>query len=243
MQRLIAIGDIHGQYDLLVELLDQVVPTVNDRLVFLGDYIDRGAKTPQVLDWLLDFKAQYPQTVLLRGNHEQMLLDALQDIAACESRNDGWLGKLLAFGSSFLPETAEFFIACGGLETLLAYRPLVVEFDPLAAFASIPQSHIDFLRTTRFFFQQGQFLFVHAGVDPNDPQGKISTRSFLWERRPLWVDRPGWDKVVVHGHTPVAEPYFAQWEVGLDTGAGHHGRLTACDLLTKQIWQAGEGRI
>ncbi len=243
MQRLIAIGDIHGQRELLLELIGLIGPTADDQLVFLGDYIDRGPQTPQVLDWLIDFKALYPQTVLLRGNHEQMLLDALRDIADCQRTNNGWLEKMFAFGSSFLPESAEFFIACGGLETLLAYHPLVDEFDPLGAFASIPQRHIDLLRATDFYYLQGQFLFVHAGVDPEDPFGENSHQSLIWERRPLWVDRPGWEWVVVHGHTPVREPFFGRLEVALDTGAGHHGRLTACDLLTNRIWQAGKGKL
>ncbi len=243
MQRLIAVGDIHGQFDLLKELIDKINPSREDQLVFLGDYVDRGPKTPQVLDWLIDFKAEYPHTVMLRGNHEQMLLDALEDIALGQQRKAGLLGKIFAGGNDALPESVQLFLDNGGKETLQAYRPKDGNPDPLAAFDNIPKKHLFFLGRTKFFHRQGLFLFVHAGVDPNDPRGENGPQAFLWQRRPVWDKKPGWNKVVVHGHTPVTEPYFGRWEIALDTGAGHRGRLTACEVQTKQIWQAGEGRI
>ena len=238
-QRLIAVGDIHGQYDLLVDLMRQIRPRPNDQLVFLGDYIDRGPKAPQVLDYLIVFKEKFPHTVTLRGNHEQMFLDALADAKEIKERENRLFGKLFSLGKYFIPETVELFLSTGGDRTLQAYRPEGAPADPLAILNTVPDKHIRFLERTRFYFRQGPFLFVHAGVDPADPEGKDSTDSFLWERRPTWVKVPGWDKVVVHGHTPVVEPFFSDLDIDLDTGAGHQGRLTACDVLTRQIWQAG----
>ena len=76
-KRLLAVGDIHGHLDKLQGLMAQVNPTTNDRVVFLGDYIDRGTDSKGVIEYLIDFKKRFPTTVFLRGNHEQMLLDAM----------------------------------------------------------------------------------------------------------------------------------------------------------------------
>ena len=243
MQRLIAVGDIHGQYNLLMDLMGQVRPRREDQLVFLGDYIDRGPGSPQVLDWLIEFKAEYPHTVMLRGNHEQMLLDAFDDVRASQQKSKRLFGKLFTPGKNFIPEAAELFLSNGGLQTLQAYGRRGNAADPLAAFDNIPKAHLFFLRRSKFFYRHGMYLFVHAGVDPEDPKGERSTDAFLWERRPLWVKKPGWNKIVVHGHTPVTEPYFGRWEIALDTGAGHKGCLTACDVLSKEVWQAGPAKI
>lgn len=75
--RLLAIGDIHGCRGLLQQMIEQVAPGAEDRVVFLGDYIDRGPDSRGVIDYLLDFRKQWPQTVFLKGNHEAMLLDFL----------------------------------------------------------------------------------------------------------------------------------------------------------------------
>lgn len=238
MKRLIAIGDIHGQHKMLVDLLAQVVPTADDQLVFLGDFIDRGPSSPDVLDLLIEFKRQHPRTIFLRGNHEQMLLDA---VSAAENKLRGendFINDFLVLRSNGLPDAIDFFISCGGMETLAAYCTDSVGFDPCEALIRIPQVHLDFLQQTQFYHLQDNFMFVHAGVDPKDVSGeKQNNQAFLWQRKPLWKADNHWDKVVVHGHTPVAEPYFDRLEINLDTGAGFGAHLTACDVLTQQIWQ------
>lgn len=75
--RLLAVGDIHGCRRQLAELLDRVGPTAGDRLVFLGDYVDRGPDSAGVVDDLIALRERFPETIFLRGNHEQMLLDVL----------------------------------------------------------------------------------------------------------------------------------------------------------------------
>lgn len=77
LKRLLAVGDIHGHHDKLQCLMEQVDTKPYDRVVFLGDYIDRGLRSKEVIEYLIDFKKRFPQTVFLRGNHEQMLLDAM----------------------------------------------------------------------------------------------------------------------------------------------------------------------
>lgn len=240
MKRLIAVGDIHGQYRMLETLMAEIVPTADDQFVFLGDYIDRGADSPAILDWLLGFKQQYPQTVCLRGNHEQMLLDAA--IAAQRKINGrcNFLDDFLAIRGQGLPFAIYAYISCGGMETLEAYSSSPDNFDLYTVLCEIPRSHIDFIQEMPLFWQFHPFFFVHAGVDPNDPAGKKGdTEAFLWQRKPLWKKARGWDKIVVHGHTPVAEPFVDELEINLDTGAGYDAFLTACDLLQLRFWQVG----
>ncbi len=97
-ERLLAIGDIHGCHGLLLRLLAEVRPSPADRLVFLGDYIDRGPDSRRVIETLLELRQQLPRTIFLRGNHEQMLLDYL----------DG--------------RDRPLFLANGGAATLASYR-------------------------------------------------------------------------------------------------------------------------
>lgn len=239
MSRLIAVGDIHGHCDMLINLMAQVAPKAEDQFVFLGDYVDRGPDSPMVLDWLIDFKCQYPETVFLRGNHEQMLLDAVTAVKQKEAGNNNFLTDFLALRSNGLPNAVFYFTSCGGMETLIAYHANNNPLDPCAVLNQIPQSHLDFLQTTQFYYLQDHFMFVHAGVDPKDITGeKRNNQAFLWQRKPLWKTKKRWDKVVVHGHTPVSHPYLDQLEINIDTGAGYGSQLTACDVLTKQVWQA-----
>ena len=237
MKRLIAVGDIHGQYRMLVDLMAQIKPGDEDQLVFLGDYIDRGSGSPAVIDWLIDFKQHYPQTVFLRGNHEQMLLDAVAAAKHKQNGRNNFIADFLALQGRDLPPPVFYFISCGGMETLKAYCH-ASEVDICSALNSLPQAHLDFLNTTKFYWNYQKFMFVHAGVDPKDPTGeKDQNDAFLWQRKPLWKKAKGWDRLVVHGHTPVCEPLVSDTEINLDTGAGYNACLTACDLLQMHFWQ------
>jgi len=237
MGRIIAIADIHGHSDMLVDLLDQLRPQTDDQLVFLGDYIDRGPDSPTVLEVLIAFQQQFPQTAFLRGNHEQMLLDA---VAAAERKQAGkysFFDDFLELHGNGQSAKIYYFVSCGGHETLAAYSTERNNFNPTEVLLNLPSDHLDFLQQTRFYHLQEQYMFVHAGVDPKDPTGtKRNMQAFLWQRKPLWKTAKNWHKVVVHGHTPVAEPYFHPLEINLDTGAGYGAYLTACDVRTGQFW-------
>jgi serine/threonine protein phosphatase 1 len=223
--------------------MTKIEPQVDDQFVFLGDYVDRGTQTPDVLDWLIAFKQQYPGTIFLRGNHEQMLLDAIS-AAGAKDNNEGslkWSGYPQRNG---LPAPIYFFVSCGGSETLAAYRAIHQNYDLFDAFKAIPQGHLDFLQQTVFSYTHDRFMFVHASVDPEDVTGeKDNHHAFLWERAPLWKADSTWEKTVVHGHTPVDQPSFSQLEINLDTGAGYDGYLSACNVLTQEVWQAKAGNI
>jgi len=207
IMRLIAIGDIHGHFGKLIDLLRQVQPQADDRIVFLGDYIDRGPASKAVVEFLLEFEQKFPATIYLRGNHEEMLLDCLGTLRADIHRR--WLLN-------------------GGSATLDSYGADSV--------ADIPHQHIQFLQLTRPAYIEGKFAFAHASYNENKAPDEQDLDDLLWER----LAPPGHEFVQVVGHSPTANslPLFEAGRIRLDTGAGYGRKLTACDVLTHEYWQA-----
>ena len=211
--RTLAIGDIHGCDRELAALLRQVQPEPGDRLVFLGDYIDRGPDSRAVIDRLLGLAAQC-QTVFLRGNHEVMLLAARED----PLKVDGWLGH-------------------GGREALASYG---VEFSATWA-AAIPDSHWAFFESTLRFYETARHIFVHACLDPEldmdaQPDGLLFWE-FLDRMRP---HKSG--KRIVCGHTPQRSGLIQDlgFAAGIDTAAGWGGWLTCLDVDSGKYWQTND---
>jgi len=225
--RLIAIGDIHGQRKKLERLLDRVALRPDDRLVFLGDYVDRGADSCGVVACLLKIGRSRPETIFLRGNHEQLLLDALAE-----------------HGSSALPTLAElspqFATSAGGSATFLHLLngggATLASYGISSHAEGLPPDHLDFLHQTRLFWSRPPFLFVHAGADPDLDPSVQDPFTLLWDR----TSPPGRNgRIHIIGHQPTMDglPHFTAGCYRLDTGAGHSGPLTACDVLTREYWQ------
>ena len=223
-KRLVAIGDIHGHLLKLEDLLLKIQPTSGDQLVFLGDYVDRGPDSKGVIDRLIRLQEEFPQTIFLRGNHEQLFLDAMVSKGIRQ-------GLVLRDQSAwFKKETIEtdmlLFMGNGGGKTMDSYG---WGWD-------IPSQHIVFLQSTRLWWRHTEFLFIHAGCLNEDPD-RLDPWVLLWSR---FCD-PGTDgEIHVVGHTPL-ESGYPRLESGrymLDTGCAYGGPLTACDVLTKEIWQA-----
>jgi len=214
--RIYAIGDIHGRADLLESLLRQIDedcrlrPSRRPIVVFIGDYIDRGPASREVLDLLLGYE-QTKETIFLRGNHETFVHRFLSEPAVL----DEWR-------------------LCGGLETLVSYglkpsiNPGVAEQRQLAkALAkSIPKPHLEFLDSLKLSFSCGDFLFVHAGIRPGVPIRKQREEDLLWIREEFLSCDQRFEKFVVHGHTPVRTPDVRSNRINIDTGAFATGRLT-----------------
>jgi len=224
--RIIAIGDIHGQLDMLNRLLHLVEPKNTDQFVFLGDYINRGKDSCGVIDRLIEFRTHYPETVFIRGNHDQLLLDALVEVGA---RNDIRLRDFSEeFRGNSLSSDMEMFLSSGGNKTLQSYG--------LSHLADIQQDHIAFLEDTRLWWKREPFLFVHAGIERGIPLGLQDPYCLLWGRlSPTGVN----GEIHVVGHNPTVDgaPYFEVGRYHLDTGAVYGQTLTACDVLTRKIWQ------
>lgn len=227
MKRLIAIGDIHGQLYKLDNLLEKVAPNYRDQLVFLGDYVDRGPDSCGVIERLIKLKEHYKETVFLRGNHEQMFLDALVSVGIISGRRLRQSSP--KFASMFTISDIQLFLGsrAGGKDTLISYG--LKDLSP-----SIPTQHIDFLRGTLLWWQYAQFIFAHASYGPDFTKTQDPFH-LLWNRelKPLSDN-----KILVVGHTPKEFPLFDSGIYMLDTGSWGHGPLTACDVISKKVWQS-----
>ena len=213
----VAVGDVHGRLDLLERLWPKIeaaarVSASRDRiLIFLGDYVDRGLQSRQVVDRLL---AGFPgfETVFLKGNHDQTLLQFLDD-----------------------PRLGEVWRNFGGLETLRSYG---VQHQPggdwaqtRAEFAArISQPHLVFFESLVLYHMIGDYLFVHAGVKPGLALEHQNERDLLWIREEFLNSAMSFGRIVVHGHTPVRQPVVRANRIGIDTGAYMTGVLTALVL-------------
>lgn len=224
--RLIAVGDIHGELDQLNRLLNSLAPTDHDRFIFLGDYVDRGENSKGVIDRLIHFREEFPDTVFVRGNHDQMLLDALIEagiFAGLRLRDQSRAYRARASESDI-----EIFLFNGGKQTLRSYQ--------IACLGDFPREHVAFLQSTCLWWRFKPFVFVHAGIEQGCPLDKQDPFVLMWER----MSPPGQDgeiHVVGHHPTPDGEPYFEPGRYYLDTGAVYGRALTACDVLTKKVWK------
>jgi len=202
MKRLIAIGDIHGQLNMLVDLLNQIQPSDEDLFVFLGDYIDRGPNSAGVIHELLGFRQLYPQTIFLRGNHEQLFLDALNNCGVVKGKRLCDLSDVWARESSRYSDVSLFKLN-GGAVTLKSYNVEIVRESPeFILVGEIPHEHIDFLQETPLSFEYENFIFVHAGLNPYLPMQEQNPYVLLWDRS--LGDAPE-GKTLVVGHTPTVE--------------------------------------
>ena len=218
-----AIGDIHGRADLLEDLhriiaedAEQLTPGTDKLVIYLGDYVDRGLESRQVIEILLHDQLPGFQAVHLMGNRDAWLLSFLIDAQVGPS----WLRY-------------------GGDVTLFSYGVRVSqdEDDPksfemlqTALRAKIPQDHVDFLRHLELSFQTGDYLFVHAGIRPGVPIAQQMADDVLWIREPFLSWKQDFGKIIVHGHTIEPEPVIRRNRIGIDTGACYTGRLTCLVL-------------
>lgn len=223
--RIYAVGDVHGRADLLERLLSRIDEDLKDHPIaetihiFLGDYIDRGRDSAAVLDLLIE-RAKAHRMVCLKGNHEIYLSEFLE--------NPGILGAWAQYGA--LPTLASY-----GLTPKINAGP--EEQADLAAglFSALPKSHAQFLAGLKLSFTCGDFFFVHAGVRPGTPLSRQREDDLLWIREDFLLHEEPFEKIIVHGHTPVKEPDVRKNRINIDTGAYATGRLTCLKLEQDQI--------
>jgi serine/threonine protein phosphatase 1 len=214
--RVYAVGDVHGRADLLAQLLSEIDadlkahPVPQAIHVFLGDYIDRGPDSRQVLD-LLIARSQRHETIFLMGNHEVLVEQFLRN-----------------------PESFAIWRDVGGIDTLLSYgirpppNPDVTEQPMLARRLAevLPPAHRQFLRSLKRSFICGDFFFVHAGVRPGVPLSQQADEDLFWIRDEFLNSKEKFGKFVVHGHNPVMGVEFHANRINIDTGAFVTGRLS-----------------
>lgn len=218
-RRLYVIGDVHGRDDLLAQLVREIESDLTGcsqdaETIFLGDYVDRGPRSADVLqrltagDWPLPF-------VALRGNHEQMLLRFLNDATYLKAwRHFGGLETLLSFGING-PKALE----AGAYDD--AQRELKSRLSP---------STMEFLATIPTSSQLGDYFFCHAGIRPGVALANQKDDDLLWIRDEFTMSQVQHEKIVVHGHTPVEKPEIRSNRINIDTGAYISGVLTCLVL-------------
>jgi len=207
------IGDIHGCERELRYLIDGLPLDGGDRVVFLGDYIDRGHDSAGVLELLTSGVLPNCECRYLRGNHEQSLMAFL----AAPGANRGWLLQ-------------------GGAETLMSYGVQPPAFNSAEAVwheaaealrARMPSAHRAFLEGLERYVELGDYAFVHAGVDATVALEDQTDEALYWSRAAFIASKRPFSHRVVHGHTPVDEPYADARRIAVDTGAYASGTLTA----------------
>ena len=226
---LYAVGDIHGRADLLKEMHRLIAddaalltPGTSKVVIYLGDYVDRGLESRQVIDLLIQDRLTDFQSVHLFGNHDAWLLSFLVDAS---------IGPI--------------WLRYGGDATMVSYGVrLGVPLDEVRYYEQlqddlrqrIPRRHVEFLQSLELSFESGDYLFVHAGVDPARPLDQQAIDDLLWIREPFLNSRRDLGQVVVHGHTVEAEPVIRPNRIGIDTGACWTGCLT-CLVLEEGVFR------
>lgn len=228
-QPIYAIGDIHGQLGLLDHALSKIEADggADARIIFLGDYVDRGPDSKGVIERLVQGKAEGRNWVFLKGNHDRLMEWFLQD----PPRTD----PTLLVGFHWFHEKL------GGIQTVESYGipwpdqirqfALAEQFRPL-----VPRSHVNFLETLALSHSEGPLFFAHAGIRPGIPLMEQSEEDLLWIRQEFHNDKSDHGKLIIHGHTPVKAATHYVNRVNLDSGAGYGQPLSTAVFEGRDAW-------
>jgi serine/threonine protein phosphatase 1 len=229
-RRAYAIGDIHGRIDLLIALMETIgrddwrrKPRAETHLILLGDYVDRGPHSREVIDFILKLRDQWPNLTCLMGNHEQVFRLALN-------------------GDE---QAVRFFIrpGVGGRETLMSYGATAEQIDSCEAIElwewmvqAVPEAHKDFLASLSSRAILGDYAFVHAGIQPGVPMAEQEETDLYWIRDAFLESEDVHPYMIVHGHSIRENVEQRSNRIGIDTGAYASGRLTAVGLEETECW-------
>lgn len=224
-ERVYAVGDIHGRFDLFTVLVaaierdDAARGEADTTIVLLGDLVDRGPESAAVIDAARTL--QHRRKVrIIAGNHEEMFLDSFEHV-----------------------EVLSHFLRFGGEETVLSYPIDEAAFERAGLNQvqalmrkAVPEADLEFIRGFEDFIAIGDYLFVHAGIRPREPIADQVPQNLRWIREPFLSYAGDHGHVVVHGHTITPEPEVLHNRIGIDTGAFMSGRLTALGLEGTERW-------
>lgn len=207
IEKIFVIGDVHGCLQMLKRLIDKIDwQPEKDKLIFLGDYIDRGRDPKGVVDHILSLIRCSPHVEPLMGNHEAMFLDYLAGM----NRN--------------------LFLINGGSNTIESYRTDNLERELL-----IPQDHLAFYQSLKTYVEVQDYYVVHAGFRPGVAVKEQVLEDMIWIREPFISSDYDFGKRVIFGHTPFHHPLIMDNKIGLDTGAVYGNRLTCLELTQVQF--------
>lgn len=215
-KRIFAIGDIHGCFDSLKELVENKIQLQKrDKLILLGDYIDRGDKGKEVVDYIIELQKKGFDIIPLMGNHETLLLDAFEN----EKNISKWIQN-------------------GGNETLKSFE--------ITSIKDINPKYLKFFMELKYYYALNDFLFVHAGFNDNAVNPFTDFYSMLWKCKESYKNPLLTSKTIIHGHNPVSiskcnDRIQSKLSViNIDTGCVYNdkdgfGRLTALECNTGRI--------
>lgn len=227
MKRILAISDIHGELGMFQTLLDKVnfSPKL-DQLILLGDYIDRGPRSADVLEMVIQL--QKDGAIILRGNHDQMMVDAAQ------GGEEEW----------------HYWQSNGGDITVASYGEQLTREKLLNN--KLFQKHIAFIETLDHYYEKDEYIFVHAGIDSKLALSETDKHTFLWTREPFLSEYSG-NRIIIVGHTRTiylhedannANIYFGENNIiGIDGGAVFDGQLNCYDVTHNIAYNVKEPRL
>jgi serine/threonine protein phosphatase 1 len=215
--RVIAIGDVHGCAIALRQLIETIQPQADDTLIMLGDCVDRGPQSRQVIDYMLELREKC-QLVPLLGNHEEMMLNVIDG----KPQPDDWL-------------------QCGGKATIESYRNADGKVEP------IPDVQVDYIRTWGDYFETKSHFFAHANYEPERPLASQHWQTMRWQSLKFGIPKPhvsGKTAIVGHSSQKSGEVLNLGHMICIDTYCWGGGHLTAMDTTSGQLWQVDrEGRL
>jgi serine/threonine protein phosphatase 1 len=217
MKRTLCISDIHGCYDEFCELLQLVnYNPFEDKLVLLGDYMDRGSKSKEVLEMVMGLVNEHG-AIALKGNHDKMFLDMIDE------------------------RDYTVFISNGGLKTLASYYPDLKDYVDVGLarqyILNNYKSHIEFIRNLPYYYEDENFIYVHAGLNPMYKEWKDNTpNDMIWIRELFFDNYTRTDKTVIFGHTPCLNLHGKEdvWmggdKIGIDGACAYGFQLNCLEI-------------
>ena len=246
-KRIIAVGDIHGKFKRFMSLLKKLYVTDEDLIIFLGDYVDRGEGVAEVLERVISHKKNF---IFLRGNHEQMMLDAFREDRDFLEEIFSGKKKFLTNRDVLEHNSTTLWVINGGQQTLAGIialqRKKFLTIDELMKFVEdLPLSHTLEIGGRKYFF-------CHAGVKPGVPLEEQRQEDLLWIREKFFDNYDG-DDVIISGHSPLQAFFDFEGEpprpiklpdkniLMVDTGSFiRDGKISAVDILSGQFWQSSD---
>jgi len=207
-----AIGDIHGQLHKLKGLIEKLPIDDTCQLVFVGDYIDRGEYSFEVIEYLINLYKRY-NCVFLKGNHEDMFINFM-------------------FG-----ESDDMFVCNGGDSTIQSYKNNGYDISQFVEYQrrNLPITHVNFYKSLKNYYETDDYIFVHAGLLPkNIPLSEQPIDILLWERYDFINSDFDWGKKVIFGHTPNKEILNMHNKICIDTGAYYEDGKLTCVVLPEE---------
>lgn len=219
-----AVGDVHGCYDQLLEAErrireDAAIHSARALVVMLGDYLDRGRRSREVIEHLCRPTDPGLTRIALCGNHEEAFRRLLEEPAG--------FPEWQRFAG---PET----LASYGVDIAYLMRQGGIPALDRALQDAVPAHHRQFIEELPSMLTVGDIVFVHAGLKPGVPLLQQRDSDLLWMREPFLTRGPELPLLVVHGHTPVKRPFFGNGRIAIDTGAFATGRLTVLRIMNRQ---------